>query len=58
MSAPPAPGPELEHIVISYLGVISVHGLHGQCSWSTWSVFMVHVVSIHGHHVTVSYNII
>ena len=42
--------PELEHIFMSYLGVISVH--------VTRTVFMVHVVSVHDHHVSVHFNTI
>ena len=37
---------------------ISMFIVHGQCLWSTWSVFMVHVVSVQGHHGSVHYNII
>ena len=37
---------------------MSVFKVRGQCSWPPQSVFMVHVVSIHGHHVRVHYNII
>ena len=34
---------------------MSVLKVHGQCSWPPWSVFMVHVVSAHGHHVSVHF---
>ena len=37
---------------------MSVFMVCSLCSWSTGSVFMVHVVSVHGHHGSVHYNII
>ena len=34
-----------------FVGAMSVFNVHSQCSWPPRSVFMVHVVSVHGHHV-------